>query len=272
MKNSLLFTLRRVLAELYPDIASTNIFMAEAALDASWVPAEASPRNRWHSILSEAEKNNKIAQALAVATADYPNNAELSQLHRDLKLTEPVSSSLVVLAVWPQVEGLSALDEGGEIEAALTAVGINYMAIRGVHANRDVLVREWERLHPDVLQLDTHGSSGALYLADGLTDAGWWGALMAIHTPSLVLLLACDSSQQDRFDVPDALLRAGVGAVLAVTNEIEDADAIRFAVNFYVNFTVPMPLQTAVERARLTLPDEAAGLIRLRRLTEFTPT
>jgi hypothetical protein len=155
-------------------------------------------------------------------------------------------------------EGVSEADSG------LYDAGIDYLALQGKDATRRKVSVEWGRVEPDIVEIMTHGKGGIIYLTDGPTRPGWWGRLAADHQPRLILLLSCESSQSGDIDIPDALIREGVPAVIAVSDKILVSDAIRFARSFYQYYTEDGDLRHAFERAKLGMSDAGAQMIRLR--------
>lgn len=72
--------LRRVLADLYPSVDASILFMAEMGMASGRILVEMPPQTRWHMILMEARKADSIAVLLEVALADYPDNQELEEI------------------------------------------------------------------------------------------------------------------------------------------------------------------------------------------------
>jgi len=170
---------------------------------------------------------------------------------------------LTVLAIWPTQQGMNP-PGADEADSGLYDAGIDYLALVGPDAIRDGVVREWARIEPDIVEIMTHGMEGLIYLTDGPTSPGWWGRLAADHQPRLLLLLSCESSQSAALDIPDALIRAGVQAVIVASDRLLVADAVRFARRFYAELASDNDIAHAFERARLTMTDEGARMIRLR--------
>lgn len=181
-------------------------------------------------------------------------------------IPDETHTRLVVLGIWPTPVGQPLLDQAGEARALYDA-GIEYVALRGAAATRGGVVREWERLHPLIVEIGSHGKAGAIWLTDGATSPGWWARLARTYPPRLMVLLACESSAQDKLNVADALFAAGVAAVVSVDATLGDADAVLFAEMLYQHLAAGDPLAFAVERAKLVLSDPGAEMVRVRERT-----
>jgi hypothetical protein len=238
--------------------------MDSAGIRADRVNAEQPARSRWYFIVDEAEKAKLLPALLEVVISEYPGQADLRKLRSEMSRAERFAAPrLTVLAIWPTLVG--ANPEGvTEVDSALYDVGIDYIALQGADATRDNVVREWGRIEPEIVEVMTHGREGRIYLTDGPTRPGWWGRLARDHQPRLLLLLACETARVGTVDIPDALLREGVAAVIAVSDSILVTDAIRFAHAFYAELAENPDIEHAFERARLTMTDEGAQMLRLR--------
>ena len=80
-KTDALKQLREALANLYTSAADSIRIAEDAGLELTRLALD-TPINTWRSILSEADKNNKIQSVLAVAIEEYPENAKLAQAYR----------------------------------------------------------------------------------------------------------------------------------------------------------------------------------------------
>lgn len=168
-----------------------------------------------------------------------------------------------VLGIWPDVPGQPPLDTQGEADALYNA-GYSYTALRGARANRAGVILEIDRVRPTVIQVGGHGNSEGILLSDGVAEPGFWGQVVAGKGIQLMVLLSCDSGQQDEINVGDALINAGVSAVVTCDSAIGDADAVKFASLLYGGLANRMTLARAVQRAKLSVSRKAAEMIRLR--------
>lgn len=193
------------------------------------------------------------------------NVADLKrQLESKQVIEQPqASEEFNVLGIWPDAPGQPALDQQGEADALYNA-GFSYVALRGTRANRAGVILEIDRIRPTVIQVGGHGNSEGTLLSDGLAEPGWWGLAVAGKGVKLMLLLSCDSSQQDELNISDALIRAGVKAVVSCDSQIGDMDAVRFAQLLYAKMSEGMPLKAAAARAKLSVSRKAGEMIRLR--------
>lgn len=254
-----LVRLFKLLADLFPDPALSQMVMAEIGMDAGRIFAEQSAKARWYFIVSEAEKAGLIDALLTSALAQYPTNDALLALRDDFgsgaALRRPV-----VLAIWPTTPGQPPLNQRAEAEA-IYAVGVDYFALIEADATRDSIVREWQRRRPNIVVVGAHGHNGEIYLSDGPSRIGWWQRLVRLHPPQLVLMMACESSSSAKFDIPDAMLRAGVAAVVAVSDSILDTDAVLFERVFWEQYMAPMSVEDATDIAKSVLSNEGAQMI-----------
>lgn len=172
-------------------------------------------------------------------------------------------ANMSVLGIWPVVPGQSALDQQGEADALYDA-GYTYVALRDARATRGGVIWEVDRVHPTIIQVGGHGDRNGIMLSDGIAEPGWWAELVAGKQIQLMVLLSCDSSQQDEYNISDALIRAGVKAVISCDGQIDDDDAVKFTRFLYGKLAEGLPLTQAIQRAKLAVPRKSAEMIRLR--------
>jgi hypothetical protein len=70
--------LASVLANLYPDVASTQRLMVKVGMRTDRILAEQTPETRWFYIVMECEKAMLIPDLLAAARGDYPEHISLN--------------------------------------------------------------------------------------------------------------------------------------------------------------------------------------------------
>lgn len=188
---------------------------------------------------------------------------ELAMLRRVAPQTAEPPRRMTILGIWPTVPGQVALDQQSEADALYDA-GYTYIALRGARATRSGVTWEVDRVHPTIIQVGGHGDKDGIMLSDGIAEPGWWAELVIGRSIQLMVLLSCDSSQQDEYNISDALIRAGVKAVISCDGQIGDADAVKFAQLLYAKMTEGLPLVQAVQRAKLAVSRKSAEMIRLR--------
>lgn len=182
------------------------------------------------------------------------------------KLIAPIPQDKLpmhVLGIWPTVPGQVALDQQAEADALYNA-GFAYTALRGARANRVGVILEIDRVRPTIIQCGGHGNREGIMLSDGIAEPGWWGEVVRGKAIQLMVLLSCDSSQQDELNVSDALIRVGVRAVISCDDKIADRDAVRFVELLYAKLSEGVPLAEGVQRAKLAVSRAAGEMIRLR--------
>lgn len=81
MHNRTIFAnLRNVLASLYPDERSIRRIADDAGILLAHLKIEAHAKNDWHSVLTEAHKNNQVEALLAVVESEYAGNKEFANI------------------------------------------------------------------------------------------------------------------------------------------------------------------------------------------------
>lgn len=68
--------LRYILADLYTDASSMRRVIEDAGLDTAMISLGSSAAANWYSILSEAEKTNKVDDLLNAIQSEYSNNSK----------------------------------------------------------------------------------------------------------------------------------------------------------------------------------------------------
>lgn len=220
-------------------------------------------------IIQMAQEIQALRIELATLREQLETEAQtIADLKHQLESTQTIdqpaeASEFSVLGIWPDAPGQPPLDTQGEADALYNA-GYAYTALRGPRANRAGVILEIDRVRPTVIQVGGHGNSEGILLSDGVAEPGFWGQVVAGKGIALMVLLSCDSSQQDEINISDALVTAGVQAVVSCDDQIADADAVRFASLLYGGLANKMTLSRAVQRAKLSVSRKAAEMIRLR--------
>lgn len=187
--------------------------------------------------------------------------SKVKDLQRDVS-NMPNNSSFRVLGIWP--DGTPILDQQSEANALYDA-GFEYKALRGPEANRSGILRELERYKPLIWEIGAHGDENGILLSDGVARPGWWGNLAKQYRPPIAaVLMACRSNQQDRINVADALISAGVKNVIACDKNILDADATKFVSLFYERLAAGANFKDAADRAKLAVSDASREMITVR--------
>jgi tetratricopeptide (TPR) repeat protein len=192
--------------------------------------------------------------------------------------TTEQKQKLRVLFVVSRPNGVGFLDhraDGMAVLDSLEAIGGEYFEVEFLRpaTSKDLILRLKDTTLPqvDILHFDGHGvldhSSGTGYLCFSQQEAGqficnnveasWLGSKLASAGISLVVLSACQSAQIGRDqalgNVAITLLRAGVGAVLAMTHSVLVETTRRLFGAFYSNLAQGMSIAAALDRARLDL-------------------
>jgi len=86
--------LRNILAQLYPDEASTRRVAHDAGLSATRISFSAIAINTWHTILTEAENVNKVDALLDVVLEEYGDNPALHSTYEAYRRTAPPKDAI----------------------------------------------------------------------------------------------------------------------------------------------------------------------------------
>lgn len=208
-----------------------------------------------------------LLQQLQIANARIVElQQEMVMLQSSRPAAGPTSAAhpLRVLAIWP---GNGPRLAGQEDERRiLYDTNVTYTALRGDDATRNGVLRTLERQVFDVIQIGGHGAEGSIMLSDGEAAPGWWSRAFKRQSTGIrcMVLLACSTNEATHYNVADALLSAGVPAVVAVADEIQDSDAAAFARMFYEQLARGAELSQAVGLAQLSMSDAGAEMIALR--------
>jgi hypothetical protein len=211
----------------------------------------------------QADENSDRVAELKARIADLEKELANMQGRQERADNRSKARGITVLGIWPVAQGQPALDQTGEADALYDA-GYTYVALRGPRATRSGVIYEIDRVRPTILQVGGHGDKDGIMLSDGISEAGWWAELLSGRDMQLVVLMSCDSSQQDEYNVSDALIRANVRAVISCDDKINDADAVRFTQLLYAKMNEGSSLSQAVQRAKLSVPRRSAEMIRFR--------
>lgn len=74
--------LRKLLADLYPEVVSIRRIVYDAGIDHSRIDFQATSINIWHAVLREAEKSEKVEALLAIVEQEYPIIGALRKQYR----------------------------------------------------------------------------------------------------------------------------------------------------------------------------------------------
>lgn len=88
-----------LLAELYPDPASALRVAQDAGIRTALAPLTNHALNNWHAILQEAEKQNRLAQLLAVVDEEYGANPRWIARKAEMSGLSSPSASLIQRAI-----------------------------------------------------------------------------------------------------------------------------------------------------------------------------
>lgn len=81
-------SLETVLSELYSDRESINRIAHEAGIDPSHVPTAGRAVDTWHAIITEAQRQSRMAALAAIVMREYPN---YTPLHLAIAETQPTA-------------------------------------------------------------------------------------------------------------------------------------------------------------------------------------
>ena len=127
---------------------------------------------------------------------------------------------------------LIAPDVGLAADAEMELISGGYFAVtplRGV-VTQERIVRATSRDKFDVIHIAAHGSAAGIQISNDVLSKEQLGQIAKQVNCELVFLNACDSAHTAQY-----LADRGVPLVVANTNEVLDADALRTAAYFYGN-------------------------------------
>lgn len=164
-------------------------------------------------------------------------------------------TKMSVLGIWAG----RALNLSIERDAIYNA-GYDYRALFDGEVTRANILRELRTGVIGIIEIGTHGSPDAIIANELQLNAGWWQRVLTGRNVRVAVLLACFSDNA----IADAMKRAGVEHVIAVTGEIEDRTAIEFAQQFYQLYAAGMDVPRAFDEAKLALDYRQAEKLVLR--------
>ena len=198
------------------------------------------------------ERNQLLADLAAANRLIQDLRSELDELRAQVVKSKP---HVVVLGIWP----VSNIDSGSERDAVYDS-GVEYRALTGESATRANILRELRIGGITAIEIGSHGDVEHIIINDLQLSAGWWQRVLTGRGVNVAVILACFSDHS----VADAMKRAGVKHVVAVTGEIEDAAAVEFAQQFYQLYAAGMDVPRAFDEAKLVLDYRQAEKLVLR--------
>jgi CHAT domain len=160
-----------------------------------------------------------------------------------------------VLGIWAG----TGINVTAERDAVYNA-GYEYRALFNEDVTRANILRELRTGSIAIIEVGAHGSPDAILANDLQLNAGWWQRVLKGRNVRVAVLLACFSDSS----IADAMKRAGLDHVIAVTGEIEDMTAIEFAQQFYQLYAAGLDIPKAFDEAKLALDYRQAEKLVLR--------
>lgn len=199
-----------------------------------------------------SEQNDKIAQL----------SSKVKEMERTVPITpvEAVPFMGRVLGVWPDALPLDTVGE----RRAISTTGLEYEALEGDAATRMGIIEQLSQREYRIMEIGAKGGEVGIKLKDGIAPPEWWTRLAKQHSIDIFVVLSNESSKPGVVNVADALFNAGADAVVSVDSKISDIDAVRFATMFYRRLSRGVPLDKAVDYAKLVISDSGSDTIKLR--------
>lgn len=206
--------------------------------------------------LLEYERNQRIDAYQRIDELEKKEQ-DLQKIIADLqsRIGSTESKTITVLGVWSG-EGLDTVAERDAIYNA----GFEYRALFNDAATRANIVRELRSGKISIIEIGSHGDPEALLIRQQELTAGWWQRVLTDRGVRVAVVLACFSDSS----VADAMRRAGVQHVIAVSGEIDDDAAIEFAQQFYQMYAEGIAVPQAFKDAQLALDYKQAEKLVLR--------
>jgi hypothetical protein len=205
----------------------------------------------------ERDKTSRqLARALRRVEALEHREKELEAKITALQLViDGKGGKVTVLGIWPQ----SDLNTAAERDSVYNA-GFEYRALFGPAVTRSNVLREFRTGNISIIEIGAHGTPDAIIANELQLNAGWWQRVLRERSVRVAVILACFSDNS----IADAMKRAGVQHVIAITGEIEDSAAIEFAQQFYQLYAAGMDVRRAFDEAKLALDYRQAEKLVLR--------
>ncbi len=226
-----------------PNTASTAMEIQELKKQVAWL------RDERNTLLIEVNQAKREIEELR------QDRARLEQEINTLRKQVNHVSEVTILGIWSG----DNLDTMAERDAIYDA-GFEYRTLIGDAATKANILRELRQGNITVIEIGAHGDADAIFIDQHELTAGWWQRALKNRGIRVAVILACFSDES----VADAMKRAGVQHVVAVSGEIEDDAAIEFAQEFYKLFAAGLPVQQAVDEAKLALDYKQAEKLVLR--------
>ena len=275
-KTQVLRQLRTTLANLYPYEADARRIAQDAGLEITSLRLGDSAINDWHSILSEAEKRDKIQALVESAQEEYPANQSLSEAYQAYMAVTKIDNSaiqfpptessnissqhstpirlikILFLAANPRDTKPLQLDEEiRSIDQALRKTEFrDHFEILQHWAVRYSDLQELLLRHkPNIVHFSGHGSNvSEIILQDNQGNSHPLSVqalsrLFSILKGNIrcVVLNACYSEEQAQS------IAQSIDLVVGMNKAIGDLAAINFATAFYQALGYGQSLQTAFE-------------------------
>lgn len=165
------------------------------------------------------------------------------------------SKKITVLGIWSG----DNLNTVGERDAIYDS-GIEYRALFGAAATKANIIHELRQGNITIIEIGAHGDAQKIFIDEEGLSAGWWQRVLASKGVRVAIILACFSDMS----IADAMRRAGVQSVVAVSGEIDDKAAVEFAQQFYQLYAAGMSVAQAFEEAKLAIDYRQAERLVLR--------
>lgn len=172
-----------------------------------------------------------------------------------------------VVGAWPQNVKAAPLDLERDFSNFINSGGHwNYRALKG-HVPFSQLIKEFRRMVRSdrtiaIFYAACHGDDRGLLFSDGWAEPRKLADLMVLGQVKLVILASCKTNR-----VADAMRRAGVPAVIYMSNKILDKDAIALSGSIIAGLADGLSLEKAVAFAKSEMRDKAVAHAILRLTT-----
>lgn len=247
--NKILIDLIYVLADLYPDMASTSLLMQRVGVDSGRILNEQAPSTRWFFIVSECEKSGLIEKLLDLTLTDYPDQKDLNAIKRQLSekqdLLSPVLPVLIA-AIGAEAESATvdnslSLDLAA-LRAVYTATGLAFIRIKDATFEKLRIVLNRARLNRQQvnLHLAVHSSPVGIELGGELIDAERLSEIL--DGVQILVLAGCQSSE-----IGDYL--GVVPFVITMLEDVTHTDAALFSLAFWTEIGLNNTPETALRNA-----------------------
>lgn len=203
--NKIFVQLTKTMAFLYPDVASSDFFMAQLGMNSERILSEQKPATRWYFIVDEAEKAGLIPEMIDLAMAEYPEHGALRVVRAQMALANPIEvlagepnkkAPLLIAAIGSD----SALSiDLSSLRAVRTETGMEFLRIQNATLERLKTALYRERAHGRQCNVHLAVHAGPLGVELGDQVIGPLILSEILDGVQILLIAGCEADQVGDF-------------------------------------------------------------------------